>query len=99
MELFSQGSGKEEKVSPIQVVLFETERYMKEYSVENQLAKEYEEAIEDRFTSPTDEESTDSGEIDPEEKRRSQRSGYTLLFICWLWLHFLGGDCSFYILY
>jgi hypothetical protein len=63
--------GESEEVSPIQVVLYETERYMKEYRVENQLAKEYEEAIEDRFTSPTDEESTDSGEIDPEEKRRS----------------------------
>ncbi len=59
-----------EKVSPVQVVLFETERYMKEYRVENQLAKEYEEAVEDRFVNPTDEDSTDAGEIDPEEERR-----------------------------
>lgn len=59
-----------EKVSPVQVVLFETERYMKEYRVENQLAKEYEEAVEDRFVNPTDEDSTESGEIDPEEERR-----------------------------
>ena len=62
--------GENEKVSPVQVVLFETERYMKEYRVENQLAKEYEEAVEDRFVNPTDEDSTEAGEIDPEEERR-----------------------------
>ena len=62
--------GENEKLSPLQVVLFETERYMKEYRVENQLAKEYEEAVEDRFVNPNDEDSTEAGEIAPEEERR-----------------------------
>ena len=62
--------GENEKLSPVQVILFETERYMKEYRVENQLAKEYEESIEDRFVNPSDEESTEAGEIEPEQMRR-----------------------------
>ena len=64
--------GESDKLSPLQVALYETERYMKEYRVENQLAKEYEESIEDRFVNPTDEESTEAGEIDPEQDRRKQ---------------------------
>ena len=64
--------GENDKLSPVQVVLFETERYMKEYRVENQLAKEYEESIEDRFVNPSDEDSTEAGEIEPEQLRRKQ---------------------------
>ena len=64
--------GENDKLSPVQVVLFETKKYMKEYRVENQLAKEYEESIEDRFVNPSDEDNTEAGEIEPEQLRRKQ---------------------------
>ena len=59
-----------DNISSLQAILAETETYMKAYRLENQLAKEYESSIEDRFVSPSDEESTEAGEIEPEEERR-----------------------------
>ena len=63
-----------EDVSTLQAILAETETYMKAYRLENQLAKEYENSIEDRFVNPNDEERTDAGEIPPEEERRKYQS-------------------------
>ena len=59
-----------DNVSTLQAILAETETYMKAYRLENQLAKEYESSIEDRFVNPNDEESTEAGEIEGEENRR-----------------------------
>lgn len=60
----------DEDISPLQVVLYEIEKFMKQYSIEEQFGKDYEVEIEDRFINPDPDESTEYGEIEPEQTRR-----------------------------
>jgi hypothetical protein len=61
-----------EEVSPVQVLLYELDRIVKNSKNDFQTAHDYEEDVEDRFLNPSDEESTDYGEIPPEEERRKK---------------------------
>jgi hypothetical protein len=61
-----------EEVSPVQVLLYELERIVKKSKNDFAISQEYEEDIEDRFLDPSDEESTEHGEIAPEEDRRKK---------------------------
>ncbi len=54
-----------EKMDPIQVALLEVEKFIKKSSADEMIATEYDHDIEDRFTDPTDEDSTAYGEIPP----------------------------------
>ena len=54
-----------EKVDPIQVTLLEIEKFIKKQQSSEMLARDYDKHIEDRFTDPTDEDSTAYGEIPP----------------------------------
>ena len=58
---------KEGEVDPLQAVLYQIAEYIKKTSHNEDRAEEYEENIEDRFTDPTDEDSTAYGEILPYE--------------------------------
>ena len=60
----------DENISPLQVALFEIEKFMKQYAIEEQFGKDYETEIEDRFVNPDPDESTEYGEIEPEQTRR-----------------------------
>jgi len=57
----------EEGVDPIQVTLLEVEKYIKKSQGEEIKAQEYDKDIEDRFTDPSDAETTELGEVTPEE--------------------------------
>jgi hypothetical protein len=54
-------------VDPLQVVLLQIEKYLRESYGDNFKAEEYDEHIEDRFTDPTPEDSTALGQIPPEK--------------------------------
>ena len=57
----------ESDVSTLQSLLFRIDKYIKETSSSEVLADEYEQNIEDRFTDPNEEDSTEYGEIPPYE--------------------------------
>ena len=61
-----------EQVSPVQVLLYELEGILKSNKSDFQISQEYEEDVEDRFLEPSDEDSTEHGEIPPEEERRKK---------------------------
>jgi len=72
--------GENKKVDPVQVALFEIEKYISKTSRDDFRAEEYDRNIEDRFTNPSPEDSTELGEIKPEEDepyRQSQADSYT----------------------
>ena len=72
------------------MALFEIEKFMKQYAIEEQFGKDYETEIEDRFVNPDPDESTEYGEIEPEQNRRKHgQSDLPLLHICRLRLHVL----------
>lgn len=52
-------------VNPVQAALYQIERYIVKASQDTAIAREYDENIEDRFTDPTDKDSTKYGEIPP----------------------------------
>lgn len=60
-----------EDVSSVQVALLEIERYFKQEAVEEGFGEDFDDEIEDRFINPQDEDSTEHGEIEPEEDRRN----------------------------
>jgi len=63
-----------EEVDSLQVVLFEIDKYMKSSTLSNLSAYEYDKFIEDRFTDPSSEESTEYGKIKPEEDEPYRKS-------------------------
>ena len=63
-----------DKVDPVQVALLEIEKYIKRSLGEEIKAREYDKNIEDRFTDPNPEESTEYGEIRPEEEEPYRQS-------------------------
>jgi hypothetical protein len=54
-------------VDPVQAVLYQVEKYIKETRDDDAVLVAYDNNIEDRFVDPSDEESTDYGEIPPYE--------------------------------
>jgi len=62
---------KESSINPLQAVLFAISQYLKKTLADEDLAKDYDKHIEDRFTNPSDEDSTEAGEIQPYEDRAS----------------------------
>jgi len=56
---------KESEVDPVQAVLYRIAEYIKETQHAEDRAEEYDENIEDRFTDPTDKDSTKYGEVPP----------------------------------
>jgi hypothetical protein len=70
--------GESSEVDPVQVALYEIEKYIMKSTGEDAKAEEYDKNIEDRFTDPSDADSTELGEITPEEDepyRQSQLDG------------------------
>jgi hypothetical protein len=63
-----------DKIDPVQVALLEIEKYIKKTLGEDIKAEEYDKNIEDRFTDPSDDESTEYGEIKPEEEEPYRQS-------------------------
>jgi hypothetical protein len=63
-----------DKVDPVQVALLEIEKYIKKTLGEDIKAEEYDKNIEDRFTDPSEAESTEYGEIKPEEEEPYRQS-------------------------
>ena len=62
--------GVSEDLSSVQVALLEIERYFKQEAVEEGFGEDFDAELEDRFINPDDEESTESGEVEPEEVTR-----------------------------
>jgi hypothetical protein len=58
---------QESDVDSLQAVLYQVEKYIKETMDDGAVSDAYDENIEDRFVDPTDEESTESGEVPPYE--------------------------------
>ncbi len=56
---------KNEDVDPIQVTLLEVEKFIHKQTAAEMTATDYDHHIEDRFTDPTEEDSTAYGEIPP----------------------------------
>jgi hypothetical protein len=56
-------------INPLQTVLYGISQYLKKTSADEDISKEYDENIEDRFTNPSDAESTEAGEIQSYEDR------------------------------
>jgi len=70
--------GESTEVDPVQVALFEIEKYLVSTSSDELKAEEYDKNIEDKFTDPDSSETTELGEIGPEEDepyRSSQTNG------------------------
>jgi len=63
-----------EEVDSLQVVLYEIDKYMKEATLGNIESYKYDKFIEDRFTDPSSDESTEAGEIKPEEEEPYRKS-------------------------
>ncbi len=63
-----------EDVDPVQIALLEIEKYIKKTLGEEIKADEYDKNIEDRFTDPGEKESTEYGEIRPEEEEPYRQS-------------------------
>jgi len=61
-----------EQVSPVQVLLYELEGILRTNKSDFEVSQEYEDDIEDRFLEPSDEDSTEHGEVPPEEERRKK---------------------------
>lgn len=55
----------EADIDPLQAVLYRTSEYLKQIADSEQVAEEYDENIEDRFTDPNAKDSTAYGEIPP----------------------------------
>ena len=68
--------GKSDKVDSVQVALFEIEKYITKTMRDDFKAEEYDKNIEDRFTNPDPEETTELGEIRPEEDEPYRQSQY-----------------------
>jgi len=66
--------GVSEELSSTQVALLEIERYLKQEAVEEGFGEDFDNEIEDRFINPDDENSTDLGEIEPEEESRQAQA-------------------------
>jgi hypothetical protein len=67
-----------DKVDPVQVALLEVEKYLKMVAGEDAKSEEYDKNIEDRFTDPDEDLTTELGEITREEDepyRQSQVQG------------------------
>lgn len=62
--------GVSEDLSSIQVALLEIERYFKQEAVEEGFGEDYDSELEDKFINPDDKESTEYGEVEPEEETR-----------------------------
>ena len=60
------------QVSPVQVLLYELEGILKTNKDDFEISQAYEEDVDDRFLEPSDSESTEYGEIPPEEERRKK---------------------------
>ena len=74
------GESKEKGIDPLQVALYEIEKYITKNYRSEYKAEEYDKNIEDRFTNPDPEDTTELGEIRPEEDepyRQSQFDSYT----------------------
>jgi hypothetical protein len=56
-----------EEVDALQVVLYEVEKFIRKSTALDAEWREYDKNIEDRFTDPTDKDSTAYGEIPPYE--------------------------------
>lgn len=54
-------------VEPIEAVLYSIDKFLKETATDDMRAEAYDKHIEDRFTDPTEEESTNLGEVKPVE--------------------------------
>jgi hypothetical protein len=69
------------EVDPVQVALYEIEKYLTNTSADEHKADEYDKHIEDKFTDPDASESTELGEIRPEEdepyRQSNPRGDYT----------------------
>tara|TARA_B100000131_G_C18113013_1_gene610272 strand:+ start:2029 stop:2610 length:582 start_codon:yes stop_codon:yes gene_type:complete len=61
-----------DQVSPVQVLLYELEGILKTNKSDFQVYQQYEDDVEDRFLEPSDADSTEHGEIPPEEERRKK---------------------------
>jgi hypothetical protein len=68
--VMGEGSG----VDPVQVALLEIEKFIKRTMADDVEADAYDEYIEDRFTDPTAEDSTEWGEIPPEQDEPYRQS-------------------------
>ena len=66
--------GSSDNVDAVQVALLEIDKFMKHTKASELKADEYEEHIEDRFTDPTDEDSTKWGAIPPEQDEPNRQS-------------------------
>jgi len=70
-----------DKVDPVQAILLGVEKYIARTAFSEVRAEDYDQAIEDRFTDPTDEDSTEWGSIKPQQDEPNQydvqTSGYT----------------------
>ena len=70
----------QKNVEPLEAVLYSIHKFIKETQTEELRADMYDQYIEDRFTDPTDEDSTKLGSVKPEEDEPyAQRNypGYT----------------------
>jgi len=62
------------KVDPLQVALLEIEKFIKKTDMDEVKAEEYDKNIEDRFTDPAPDETTELGKIKPEEDEPYRQS-------------------------
>ena len=72
--VFEAKLGVSEDLSSVQVALLEIERYFKQEAVEEGFGEDFDNEIEDRFINPEDEDSTEFGEIEPEEESRKSQA-------------------------
>jgi hypothetical protein len=63
-----------DEVDSLQVALYEIDKYMKSSVLSDAEAVEYDKFIEDRFTDPNSEESTEYGEFKPEQDEPYRKS-------------------------
>ena len=61
-----------DKVSPVQVLLYELEGILKTNKSDFDIVQSYEDDVDDRFLEPSDKDSTELGEVPPEEERRKK---------------------------
>ena len=72
--VFEAKLGVSEELSSVQVALLEIERYFKQEAVEEGFGEDFDTELEDRFINPDDEQSTEAGEIEPEEDSRARQN-------------------------
>jgi len=63
-----------DEVDSVQVALLEIERYLQKSAASSVTGEEYDAHIEDRFTDPTDEDSTEWGSVKPEQDEPNHSS-------------------------